>query len=315
VVSSATFGIRDRRDNQPLAGQDRFRVRGPIDLITLMACQQQHDAGRVQLVKLLQDGATLAPPPARIAENSASDDGRPRVVPVGSRGPETRSLGANAPRRPDADEDHRGSTDGGFGPCHLDDSMPTTVDGFLRLAVEMSSNTGFATYCETQVLQPLRVTRTSFAAPDSSEGAVVTGHSLLGSPMQLPAKRREARSGTILYSTASDLAELVTQTMRPPADGSRDHGDEETTTAGDASVMFIELMAALQRQGGGTLGLALDVRHTPFGTRVEVADVSMGSGCLMRWYPQTRSGIVVLFNSATGMQAAQRLAHLALGGE
>jgi len=63
------------------------------------------------------------------------------------------------------------------------------------------------------------------------------------------------------------------------------------------------------------LGLALDVRKTEHGTRLQVADVVSGTGCLMRWYPENKSGIVVLYNSETGRQAAECIALIALGGE
>ena len=39
-----------------------------------------------------------------------------------------------------------------------------------------------------------------------------------------------------------------------------------------------------------------------------------GVGVLMRWYPQSQRGIVVLFNGESGPEAALRIAHLALGG-
>ena len=35
----------------------------------------------------------------------------------------------------------------------------------------------------------------------------------------------------------------------------------------------------------------------------------------MRWYPESGLGIVILYNSATGADAAERIAHIALGGE
>jgi len=315
MVWSSTFGIRDRRDEQPLSIDDRFRVRGPIDLMTLMACQQQHDQGRLELAKLLEDGASLAPPPppVRVAENPGANDGRPRLVPTGSRSDDPRSLGVNAPRPVENDTPRTPGSPQSPRDCHPNDARPTTVDGFLRFAVEMSSNTGFATYCETQVLGPLMMSETSFVAPESTDGAIVTGHSLLGSPMQWPVKGRAIASGAVLYSTASDLASLITQTMRASSDAQSN--DDEAKVANESAAMFIELLAAVRRDGGGTLGLSIDVRDTPCGIRVQVADVSMGSGCLMRWYPQTRNGIVVLFNSATGLEAAERLAHLALGGE
>jgi hypothetical protein len=62
------------------------------------------------------------------------------------------------------------------------------------------------------------------------------------------------------------------------------------------------------------LGLQVHVRQTDDGMCVQVADVTGGCGCLMRWYPEHGNGVVILFNSETGPEAALRIAQLALGG-
>jgi hypothetical protein len=56
------------------------------------------------------------------------------------------------------------------------------------------------------------------------------------------------------------------------------------------------------------------VIDTPHGRCVEIVDLGDGCGSLVRWYPAERCGIVILFNSDTGIDAARRIAHLALGG-
>ena len=50
------------------------------------------------------------------------------------------------------------------------------------------------------------------------------------------------------------------------------------------------------------------------GIRLQVKGERNGQGCLMRWYPGQRVGVVVLYNAAGGAAAAERIAHLALGG-
>ena len=47
---------------------------------------------------------------------------------------------------------------------------------------------------------------------------------------------------------------------------------------------------------------------------MELTDVVDGVGVLMRWYPQSRRGVVILFNGEMGPEAALRIAHVALGG-
>ena len=63
------------------------------------------------------------------------------------------------------------------------------------------------------------------------------------------------------------------------------------------------------------LGLNLRVDACPDGAFVTVTGNANGQGCLMRFRPASGTGVVVLFNSESGDEAARRIAHLALGGE
>jgi len=330
VVWRQAFGVRDRRTGEPLQPDDRFLLRGPIDLMTLMACQQQHDRGLLQLTSLLRDGAALADVPPNAARHDPGHDpghDRPQVVATGSRTAAPRLTGT---RTSEGTAETLDSRQRPRPSCGSRNASACTVEDFLRLAVEMSADTGFAEYCQAQVFEPLMMQATAFAAASDEDDSPVIGHSVLGSPMHLPVGGRRENSEPMLYSTAADLASLVTQTMGSHA-GNLDSENKEiyvrrvdgqaadTPPADDGeaekTAIFIDLLAAVQDDGGGTLGLSLDVRRTAAGVRVQVSDVAIGTGCLLRWYPQTRSGIVVLFNSATGLPVAERLAHLALGGE
>jgi len=48
---------------------------------------------------------------------------------------------------------------------------------------------------------------------------------------------------------------------------------------------------------------------------MQMDESSSGIVLLTRWHPQTRRGVVVLCNAVTARAAAERIAHIALGGE
>jgi hypothetical protein len=61
-------------------------------------------------------------------------------------------------------------------------------------------------------------------------------------------------------------------------------------------------------------GLQVTIAPTGDDLRLQLVEVSAGAGFLMRWFPSRGNGVVVVFNAATGPDAAARLAHIALGG-
>ncbi len=285
IVWTSSFGVRDRRQTAPLKDDDQFRLRAPMHLLAVLGCQRQEDQGKTQLAQLLLDGAQLDQGSDRGARRSDPDRDR-TVATVGMR---------DAARRPKAPAAHSSSS----------------VYGYLRLAIELAAQRSFSAYCCQEILEPMKMMQTGFspaAAPvDAAESAtsdpigLVIGHSLLGSPMQPDPASDDLAPGHRLYSTAQDLARLIASAM-----------------AVDDNTFAHRALEAVKKVDGavpGGLRLAIDFKRVEGETRVQVSDTSAGMGCLMRWYPASRDGIVILYNSATGADAADRIAHIALGGE
>jgi hypothetical protein len=106
---------------------------------------------------------------------------------------------------------------------------------------------------------------------------------------------------------AADLARLVESLIDPTEAGS--------STQANPINLLARINAMSQANRSGDSGLSVQVRSFDTGRRVQVFEITDGVGCLIRWHSRTRNGIVILFDSATGGEAAVRIAHLALGGE
>jgi CubicO group peptidase (beta-lactamase class C family) len=305
LVWSSQFGIADRRTSVPLDADDRFRVRAPLHLLAIIAAGQQEQLGRMQFAKLLMDGAELDQSPAR-----------PINPPKQETADQVSSNGKGADSS-DARRRRARCTE-----IRSPNYSSNSVFGFIRLAMEMATSQPFPEYCEESILKPLDMTQSAFTSSEPADNSLAIGHSKLGSPMNPPPQSDELMRGGAIYTTATDLAKLVKEMMRDGDAIDQIAADSSPRTQMDgannvrvSSHAAISMVSAVSEQTPRGLGLALDVRKTNYGTRVQVADVASGIGCLMRWYPESQCGVIVLFNSETGFDAAERIAHLAIGGE
>jgi len=305
VVWTSAFGVRDRRTNETMREQDRFRVRGPLHLLAIMAAQQAQDQGQLRLAQLLEQGAQADQLAARAAQRSNGPAGSKADGPPGGR---TSTVGFDQPAGD--------ATCKGKPIMKGTDSTASSAYGLLQLAIEMASGQTFSAYCTQHILNPLRLLDSDFAAPRDENQKLATGHSRLGSPMQPNPKADELALGGSLYTTADDLGRLVQALMiKPDASGAAGASSMTSASISQSAAAALETAAQLESSMPGGLGLNLSVKHSTVGQRMQVAETASGIGCLMRWYPAARTGIVVLYNSATGRDAAERIAHLALGGE
>ncbi len=207
-----------------------------------------------------------------------------------------------------ARSERRGSTSaiGGWvsrGPAQASVPWPTGDDlphGYLATiaAVEAVSGQPFGAYCRQQIFAPLALAETWFELPGEAQTRVAIGHSRLSTPVNRTATTGHA-SGSV-YSTAGDLAQLLAQLMFQPQ-------AQPATLLNNPAVMTLA-------QFGNEFGLRSSFDETAGAVRMELIDVVDGVGVLMRWYPQSQRGVVILFNGETGVEAALRIAHLALGG-
>ena len=166
-------------------------------------------------------------------------------------------------------------------------------------AVEAISNQPFAEYCQDHLFKPIEAKNTWLGIPEDEEDAhIATGYSRLTTPV----KQSLASSDSSLnvHCTSTDLARLMTQLMfEPPG--------QSTTLLDNVTVMQLAQVAK-------DFGFDASVDHAADALRMQLHKVSNGVGMLMRWYPSQRCGIVILYNSETGHDAAIRIAHQALGG-
>jgi CubicO group peptidase (beta-lactamase class C family) len=276
VVWTFGQGVSNRALGTPMDESTRFVLRAPAQLLALIAILKQHEAGHLDLAEV-----------ATLVLDARHDEGPGPVLVrsgAGRRTPAPTRLTPSAARDP-----WSGWSRGG-------DSATFSL---MRLLVEMNSDVGFCDYCEDEILAANGAEATSFGLPRNVE-ALASGHTRMGTPLPVPPPL--ARPHT-LTTTAGDLA-LVTASLS--ADGS----NENTT----GRLALIRDVAELEKLSGGGLGLRVRAWQAPEGLRVQLTDEAYGLGCLLRWYPEHRDGVVILYNCEGGQEAARRIAHLALGG-
>ena len=286
VVWTQAFGVSDTQSAQPLAMDDRFRVIAPAHFLALVAAHQQEERGGMPLAQLLQDAAELnwyiarrqhgQPPRLAARSNRASDA---RFIPVGMN------------RTTDPNET---STSERRVAC-------TNSFELLRISVELESQQSFAEYCSEFIFMPLGMSQSNVGA--RPEQATVPGHTRLGSVIANEEIHPQA-ADFVLYTTARDLAKLIAAAL-----------DETGGASGRSAAAVGEAVLTARAIDRRNLGLAVEARRAQGGLRMQVSGLPDGVGCLMRWYEANRSGVVILYNSASGQPAAELIAHRALGGD
>lgn len=290
VAWEGSFGLKDKPAGTPMKTDDLFQLAAPADLLVLVAALKQEASGGLSLPHLLVEAAELS--------GSGKPAGRSPVIvrPTAGGG---RSVAYLLPYRDSADNrDRRPST----GAARSRGSDSQTARSLLCFAVEVAAESSYPRYCRQEILAPLGMDNTSFGSPEEEdESRLAVGHSRLGTPTSpLP---RSGSVGASVLTSAGDLGRLIAGLMTDQSTAlPRIDGDQ------------LKRVGAMQDALPGGLGLAIYVRSTPSGLCAEVTGNSNGVGCLARFYPEKNVGVAIMFNSETGLDAARRLAHLALGG-
>lgn len=185
----------------------------------------------------------------------------------------------SAPRRARSPERIRRSTTEHW-PARSDDGVTRQLVKMISLAIEAD----YEGHVEAALLGPLGLASTTF--DQDALASAASGYSMLGT--EIP-PTRGAAPDAFAVSTGSDLARLAAALMRS--------GEDD------------RLLENIVEHAFGAVTSDVTAR----GDRLQVADVAGGVGCLMRWYPEEGSGVVIVFNSVTGSDAALRIARLALG--
>lgn len=272
----------------------RFRVRRPIELLGLIAGAQLQQRGRLMLAELMEQGAALD----REARSRANQHPDRRQAPVIITPVAADESTSNKPSRPDV-------------ALRIDPNNATL--SLLKLSIEMATGQDFAGYCTQNILEPLGMENSGFERENRvfADATVVSGRTVLGTPLPLDQIEDGPTTASVLYASADDLARVIELMMTGESAAENSAMDAGLKPDPISILARVNAMAP----GAGGVGLGVQVRQFESGRRVQVFEVGEGVGCLMRWHPRQRSGVVILFNSESGGDAAQRLAHIALGGE
>jgi CubicO group peptidase (beta-lactamase class C family) len=330
VVWSSAFGIRDARQaGSALAADDPFRLRAPLHLLAIAACDRLQQANQVDLAAVIQQAADYY---ARATANQQKPS--PNDLAGGKPSLTGNVAQSNAAVRATASPDQ-------VVPTSLRGRSYSrgSVYGMLRLTVETASAQTFARFCGAALIGPMNLSQTDFDAGDR-ESRIVLGHSHLGSPLRPSLVADEFADGGCVFTTAADLARLIASTMAGtgaddgsifigdrPDDGEQQHGQSQAGLVASPQrqshsgpprlaglAQAIDLVTRVDAAIPGGLGLALQRTESPDGVWMDLTEVASGIVCLARWHPSSGRGIVVLCNSATAKPAAERIAHTALGG-
>ncbi len=297
VVWTAGFGVQDLDTARPINDRTLFSVPAASALFAAIGALQQREQGRLDFAIVPEPDAPagLTVVSYRVASAEPADDrrrwrvGRLTLVARSERRGPTSAIGGWVSRGP-----ARASV-----PWPAGDDLP---HGYLATiaAVEAVSGQPFGAYCRQQIFAPLGLDETWFELPGEAQTRVAIGHSRLSTPVNsAPTTDHDSASG-LVYSTAGDLAQLLAQLMFQPQ-------SQSATLLNNAAVMTLARF-------GNEFGLRSSFDEPAGAVRMELTDVVDGVGVLMRWYPQSQRGVVILFNGETGPEAALRIAHLALGG-
>jgi CubicO group peptidase (beta-lactamase class C family) len=322
VVWSEAFGVSDERTGQAVTANTRFPLRSGSRLLAAIMALQLEEQGIWDLDDQLSQW---------LADTSFADAPKRNLVTLRSAMNFTAGLTHHAPLWiPDSIDAEIAETLR-LNPDRAGSTYTYTVEAFLAVgraierALEASAASAddpaseqfdgsYAQLVQARVLRPLQMTATLLRQPTRDGVAIATGHTEYGTAYRsdIASPRKPVDR---MYSTANDLGALVAML----AAGESDCEAEAVLSPGSIEALAtpgLSLSPPDDSSGGVAFGFGLGttVYDTPVGRCVEIADVEFGCGALLRWYPESQCGVVILFNSDTGYEAARRIAHLALGG-
>lgn len=296
MIWTKAFGISDTQDKGPMEIDHGFKLRAPAHLFALLAALKEETRGGYQVADILQQGSDFdRDDPSRLTRQF---DARPRAYVFGVRR-------ENQPRNPPgvrttAYTDRIKIPAPSGWPTY---QSKTTNFVLLQTAVESASEQMFYDYCRTSLFDPLMLDETDFLRHDENGVKQAIGHTRLGTPIESTVDR-SWRTPSV-FTTAPDMGRLIEALLN------REQMSEQAAVPAES----------LDRALGSTAyqliqhGIGVHISRMKQGPCVQLADNIGGTGCLIRWYSDAGKGIVVMFNSETGPEAAMHIAHLALGGQ
>lgn len=312
TVWSEGFGVTDPRTSDAMRARTRLRISAPSELLTAITALQCEDRGFLTLDDQLNEWVAVIPraeedDTARLTLRNALShtaglkDRFARISPTEGIDEELQRTLTFDPHLPAQEYFHCAQARTAVGRAierALARALSKPEDRMLNLRPP-----NFSEYCEARILAALRMGETTFTRPRRAYGGFATGHSIYGTPFRRLISAD--RPASAVYTTAPDMARLVEFML------------EESDPNGISPISRDDveriMMPPFMNDDAG-FGLGVKVHDTDFGRMIEMRSNDHGGGALIRWYPEQKSGVVILFNSDTGMDAAERMAHLALGG-
>lgn len=296
MIWTKAFGISDTQSKEPMEIDHGFKLRAPAHLFALLAALKEETRGGYQVAGILQQGSEFdSDDPSRLMRQFNE---RPHAYVFGIRreGPARNSSDIRTTTYTDR---IRTPTPSGW-PTY---QSKTTNFVLLQTAVEIASQQTFYEYCRSRLFDPLLLEKTDFLRHDENGEKQAVGHTRLGTPIETTVDR-SWRTPFVL-TTAPDMGRLIVALLN------RDQMSEQT------AVPALSLARALGPTAYRLIqhGIGVHISRMKQGPCVQLADNFGGTGCLIRWYADAGTGIVVMFNSETGPEAAMHIAHLALGGQ
>ncbi len=300
VVWSGAFGVQNLDTAAPITDQTLFSAPAVRTLFAAIGALQQYEQDRLEFAVL----------------NESNESPNPQLIPVSYRpaAAESASYGwqwrvgrlsliARSERIAPA------SANGGWvSATPVQESVPVPASCYLPqggpaaiAAVEAVSGQPFNTYCRQRIFAPLGLNETWIDdLPRDAQTLLAVGHSRLSTPVERILATTDHGAAGSVYCTVTNLAQVMAPLMFQPQ-------SSESKLLNAPAIMHLARF-------GNDFGLRSTFDQAAGAVRLELTDVVDGMGVLMRWYPQQRRGVVVLFNSETGPDAALRIAHTALGG-
>lgn len=298
VVWNTGFGVQDLSTSIPVAANTIFPAPGTDRLFAAIATMQLHEQGSLQYTTSSETNQHFLP--ISLSSNSYDQTSEQTNIRNGWQVGRLTLFATGQDISISKESGWVSAKPAASTKQYSTQSSRTKPVGYFAAiaAIESISNKPFAEYCHDQLLTPIEANDTWMSFPDAADiTRVATGYSRLTTPVAQSPKDDSAFN---IHCTSADMARLMTQLMfEPPG--------QSTTLLDNVTIMQLAQVAR-------DFGFDASVDHAANALRMQLHRVSNGTGVLMRWYPSQRSGIVILYNSETGSEAAIRIAHQALGG-
>ncbi len=176
--------------------------------------------------------------------------------------------------------------------------------GYLQQVVEHVTSQSLEAFMQKTVLNPLRMSSSSYLWTVPDDADIATGHDQQGKP-SLSFTMVTPHAAASLHTTPSDYARFLCAMLRP------------NTTASALPLVWIEemLRPQIQLEPRIAWGLGWGLQQTEDGWAFWHSGDNPGFKNFVLVYPEIQMGIVIMTNGDGGASLWEPLLHASLGGE